>query len=526
MTRLGALPVSLLVMLAGLAHAWSVAIPWNGQSAWWLQWAALGLLIFCLDAGGSIRRAAWVGWLFSTSWLCASFWWLYTSMHVYGGLPSALAAAAVLLLAAALSIYIALACAAYAAWAPAGPGKRATLFASLWLLAELARGIWFTGLPWGASGYAHVEGPLSALVPWLGVYGVGAFSAFLCTLLVLWFVPKGWGTPPADQPGRTWRQWANPGAAIPLAVAALLLAALHGADLSFTRPAGRISVALLQGNIPQDEKFQPGSGVPLAMRWYGEQLRAAEQDLVIAPETAIPMLVRHLPPGYWAGLVNRFSQGEQAALIGMPAGAADQGYSNAVIGLKPAQIAAYQYDKHHLVPFGEFIPPLFRWFTLMMNIPLGDFRRGPLGQAPFVWKGQRIAPNVCYEDLFGEELAARFTDAALAPTVFANLSNIAWFGTGIAIDQHLGISRMRALEFERPFVRATNTGATAIIDHRGIVTQALPRATRGVLRGDVEGRDGLTPYAVWVGALGLWPLWLIGAGVVLACAVRRHGNTR
>ncbi len=316
----------------------------------------------------------------------------------------------------------------------------------------------------------------------------------------------------------------DPGAAPLLAVLALLLTTLHWADLSFSRPAGRISVALLQGNIPQNEKFQPGSGVPLALRWYGEQLRGADQDLVIAPETAIPLLVHQLPPGYWEELSSRFAQGQQAALIGLPAGSAAQGYSNAVIGLKPAQTAPYQYDKHHLVTFGEFIPPLFRWFTRMMDIPLGDFRRGPLGQAPFQWKGQRIAPNLCYEDLFGEELAARFNDPALAPTLFANLSNIAWFGEGIAIDQHLGISRMRALEFERPFVRATNTGATAIIDHRGVVTQALPRATRGVLRGEVQGRDGVTPYAAWVGRLGLWPYWLLGAGAVLACAIRRRRN--
>jgi apolipoprotein N-acyltransferase len=530
MTPRSALPVSLLAAFAGLAHAWSVATPWNGQSAWWLQLAALGLLPHCLDGTVSIRRAFWLGWLFGTSWLCASFWWLYTSMHVYGGLPPALAAAAVFLLAGALSIYLALACAAYAAWVPAGPLKRAALFGCLWLLAELARGIWFTGLPWGAGGYAHVDGPLSVLVPWFGVYGVGAIAAFSAALLAAGLKHAGLWISVADRSGKVRRRWIDPGVAAGLMVLALLLTTLHWVDLSFTRPAGRFGVTLLQGNIAQDEKFQPGSGIPQALRWYGEQLRAADRDLVIAPETAIPLLVRQLPPGYWEDISQRFSQGGQAALIGMPAGSAAQGYSNAVVGLKPGQTAPYQYDKHHLVPFGEFIPPLFRWFTRMMAIPLGDFKRGGLGQAPFVWKGQRIAPNVCYEDLFGEELATRFTDAALAPTAFANLSNIAWFGEGIAIDQHLGISRMRALEFERPFVRATNTGTTAIIDHRGIVTHALPRATRGVLRGEVEGRDGVTPYAAWVGWLGLWPYWLISTGAVLAgamlcrCNRRRHQN--
>ncbi|MGE8396224.1 MAG: apolipoprotein N-acyltransferase, partial [Comamonas sp.] len=96
----------------------------------------------------------------------------------------------------------------------------------------------------------------------------------------------------------------------------------------------------------------------------------------------------------------------------------------------------YRYDKHHLVPFGEFIPPMFQWFVRMMNIPLGEFRRGHVGQAPMVWHGERWAPNICYEDLFGEELGARFADASTAPTVFVNMSNIAWFGDSIAIDQH------------------------------------------------------------------------------------------
>src|SRR5690606_5931953 len=112
---------------------------------------------------------------------------------------------------------------------------------------------------------------------------------------------------------------------------------------------------------------------------------------------------------------------------------------------------------------------------------------------------------ICYEDLFGEELGARFADPAAAPTIFVNLSNIGWFGDTVAIDQHLQISRMRTLEFERPMVRATNTGATVIIDRFGQVTHSLPRYTRGVLTGEVEGGSGLTPYARWVSWLGLLP---------------------
>ena len=167
----------------------------------------------------------------------------------------------------------------------------------------------------------------------------------------------------------------------------------------------------------------------------------------------------------------------------------------------------------------------------MLNIPLGDFNRGTVGQASFEWAGQRIAPNICYEDLFGEELAARFADPAQAPTVMVNFSNIGWFGNTLAIDQHLQISRMRTLELERPMVRATNTGATAIIDHRGVVTHQLERHTRGVLRAQVQGRgqgvsadDAITPFAWWASRWGLWPLWCAGLLVVcVAWVARRRG---
>ena len=176
---------------------------------------------------------------------------------------------------------------------------------------------------------------------------------------------------------------------------------------------------------------------------------------------------------------------------------------------------AIRSPKSKVVPFGEFIPPGFRWFVRMMSIPLGDFNRGAVAQPSLEFGGQRLAANICYEDLFGEELGARFADPATAPTAFVNLSNIAWFGDTVAIDQHLAISRMRALEFARPMLRATNAGATAIIDHRGQVVAQLPRLTRGVLRGEFEGWTERTVYARWVSAWGLAPLWALGLAVLL-----------
>ena len=491
--RLSWTTVLTLVVFA-LAQALSVAWPWGsltaaGATLPWLQCLALASFVVVLNRCHSPRQAALAGLLFTTVWLCGVFWWLYVALHTYGGLLSVVACVAIVSLAAALALYYAAAAYLYIALRGNRAWFSSLLFAALWTGAEMARGTWLTGFGWGATGYAHLDGWLAPYIPWLGAYGVTALSAWLAANLAR---PREVGLVTQF-----------------LSVAVLAAGAWAGyAPPSWTQPHGELQVTLLQGNIPQDEKFEPGSGVPMALDWYAEQLQANRSPLVVAPETAIPLLPQQLPEGYWQTLQQRFATGQQAALIGFPLGSFKEGYTNSVLGFAPQAKELWRYDKHHLVPFGEFIPPFFKWFTQMMNIPLGDFNRGALGQASFPWAGQRLAANICYEDLFGEELATRFVDPAEAPTIFVNISNIGWFGDSIAIDQHLNISRMRALEFERPFVRATNTGATVIMDHRARVTASLPRATRGVLEGQVQGRSGMTPFAWWASRWGLWPVWL------------------
>jgi apolipoprotein N-acyltransferase len=213
-------------------------------------------------------------------------------------------------------------------------------------------------------------------------------------------------------------------------------------------------------------------------------------------------------------------------LVGVPwktsHAAGEPTYSNAAIGWMPEQTQDYRYEKNHLVPFGEFVPPMFRWFTQLMNMPLGDFKAGGPHPATFDWQGQRIAPHICYEDLFGEELARSFIDPARAPTVMVNISNIAWFGDTIAIDQHLNIARLRSMEMQRPMVRATNTGMTAVIDHQGKVTAQLQRHSVGVLVASVEGRtDPPTWFAQWASRWGLWPLTTLCALILLWAWVHR-----
>lgn len=501
----------LLALMAGVAQAASLAWPGDGQPLWWLQILSLAVLAGALRGAARPGRGAALAWIFSTAWLCGTFWWLYTSLHAYGGLAAPLAVLAVLGLAAFLGSYYAAAGALFVAFRPASRLGAGGLFAGLWLLAELARNTFWTGFPWGAGGYSHTNGPLAPLARLGGVYAVGFVAAWLAMIVAearlrdlrsfrAWLLVLGLGL---GFSGAAW--WR---------IQALNVEGEQAAPLT---------LALLQGNIAQDEKFQSGSGIPTALRWYAEQFMAATGDLVVAPETALPVLAQQLPTGYLEAIVSRFSNGTQAALIGIPLGTASQGYTNSVVGFSPGSQGQYRYDKHHLVPFGEFVPPMFRWFTNLMQIPLGDFTRGGLAQESFVWRGERIAPNICYEDLFGDEIAAHFRVQAEAPTVLLNVSNIAWFGDGLAIDQHLQISRMRTLEFERPMVRATNTGATAVIDYRANVTALLPRATRGVLQTQVQGRSGeVTPFAWWASRWRLAPLWWLGGLCLLAGVLARR----
>ncbi|NBX55280.1 MAG: apolipoprotein N-acyltransferase [Betaproteobacteria bacterium] len=500
--------------VAGMAQALSLAWPWGGTSLPGLQIVAMALMCHQLMQLGRPQSVFKQAWWFATVWLTATFWWLFISLHTYGGMPAALAALSVSLLAGALAIYYAI-----AAWLVVSvrhhpstnlllKAKTAAAFASAWTLAEMGRALIFTGFPWGAVGYAHVDGLLSLLSPWLGVYGVGWLAAFGAMGAAM-----AWQSLKQD-PNKHPLKWVFVGLTV---LWVQVPPPLTSAPDEPQVPV--MQVHLLQGNIPQSEKFQANTGIAQALSWYRQELTKVHSGLAIAPETALPLLPQHLPAGYWQGLREHFSNGTSAALIGVPwveTGPAGLPlYSNSIIGWQPGQAQDYRYDKDHLVPFGEFVPPMFRWFTAWLDMPMSDFKAGGQHPATFDWQGNRIAPHICYEDLFGEELAQGFIDPLRAPTVLVNISNIAWFGDSIAIDQHLNIARMRSLEFQRPMVRATNTGMTAVIDHRGQVTAQLPRHHTGVLSTTVQGRNTApTFFAQWAARWGLWPLISICALIV------------
>ena len=483
---------------------WPMAIRGHAHARWrgevvQSQPCRVGVLAAYVDRSKNPKDAMRGTVVFSTAWLAGCTWWLYISMHTYGGMPPVLAASAVVLLAAALSwIYGA------AMWllkrtvsTETSVLVRAMAFGAAWGVAEWLRGTVATGFPWGAVGYAHVDGALRHFAPWVGVYGLSAMVAALAMLIGAQRLHREKSSAPAQ-----WGVWS-------LALVWALVwwqspSQTHAWRVSdWPAPAkptdNSLRISLLQGNVPQELKF--GSAAVAALQDYRAKLLQEPADLVVTPETALTFLPEQIPAEYWRPL--RATQ-DRALLLGLPmrADRGRGGYTNSVLGLAPEQPSDYRYDKHHLVPFGEFVPPLFQWFVDWMHIPLGDFARGPLAQAPFEWRGQRISVNICFEDLFGEELAQTFTDPARAP-----------------------------LELGRPMLRATNTGATALIDAKGDVLHKLPYDTEGALRVEVRGLDGaLTPYAWWVTQWGLWP-FVAAMACLWAWAARmshhaRHGQRR
>jgi apolipoprotein N-acyltransferase len=492
--------VPLLALLAGALNVLAFA-PFG---FWPLQIATLALIFLLTLRTSSPKRSAQIGLAYGFGWSVAGVHWLYISMHDYGGLPAWMAALAVALLGIVLGAFPAMAMAS-GTWlkqrrslAPAV--VLLLVFPATWTLFEWSRGWVLTGFPWVSSGYAHRAGPLAGFAPIVGVYGLTWIAALVAGCIVLLRSKK---------------------LAAALAVL-ILLAGFFLKPIAWTEMNGKpISVRLLQGNVPQEMKFEPEQ-IAATLALYHNMIRAAPADLIATPETALPLLSSQLPPDYLERLRNGIRESNSHLVLGIPLSDGPGRYTNSVIGFPPAPAAQpYRYDKHHLVPFGEFIPLGARWFVRMMNIPLGDFTPGKLLQAPFAVRDQWVLPNICYEDLFGEEIAAQLAASYFSgmpqATVLLNVSNIAWFGDSIALPQHLQVSQMRALETGRPMLRATNTGATAVIDPKGEVTAQLQPFERGVLTASVQGYKGLTPYSLYgnklVVALALLMLaaaWFLG----------------
>ena len=454
-----------------------------------IQIISIATLYHLTLKAGTIRQSILIGWAYGTGWMTAAVYWLTISMHHYGGLNHALAIIAVI----ALGLFMGLlpACATgIAALIRKKLDASDTLTVTLILpaaltLAEWTRGWLFTGFPWATLGYAHTDNALAGFAPLIGVYGITLLAAILsgCALALL--------------------NRSHPYRNILFIVALTIILGGYGLGrLNWTTPTGDpITVRLLQGNIPQAMKFSPDQ-IGNTLHTYQTMITAQPADLIVTPETALPLYLHALPPEWFQKLEQYAINTQTTIAIGIPIADSPHRYTNSLIVISPhtdqPHHISYRYDKQHLVPFGEFIPPGFTWFINLMRIPLGSFTRGPLIQQPFAVKNQWILPNICYEDIFGEEIARQIRAAVSQntpePGIMLNLSNIAWFGDSLALPQHLQISRMRALEMQRPMLRATNTGVTAIIDAGGNVLGQLPHYTLATLESHIQGHTGLTPY--------------------------------
>ena len=353
----------------------------------------------------------------------------------------------------------------------------------IWTLFEWIKGWFLTGFPWLTMGYSQVpSSPLVGFLPVIGIYGVTFIVSFLALIFNLILFDKN-----------------RRSKLLKLSVIGFVL--LSGQllkNIEWTDRIGEpVTVSLIQGNVAQDIKWQKYT-VSQSLDTYQALIQKTKGQIILLPETALPLLLENIPTTFKEFLLNHASKEHSHILMGAIE-REDKKYFNVVLNLK--NDVSQVYRKSHLVPFGEFIPLKFIFqyiYTYYLNIPMNDLSRGSIHQKPMAIANQKIAFNICYEDVFGEEIIQALPSA----TLLANVSNDAWYGRSIAAYQHLQFSQARAIETGRMMIRSTNTGATAIIDKHGILIEKLPEFTQGILEGSVQGFKNATPYIL----LGNWPI--------------------
>ncbi len=497
---------------------------------WWLMGLVLGGFYGLIKASmltpARSRRAnsLVLAWLFGFGYFCHGLWWLYVSMHTYGGLP-VVPAAALLALAAALLALFPLASiwlfthlsARFGLQSQWSAGLSALVFASSWTAFELLRGMVLTGFPWLSVGYAAIDTVFSGYAPLVGVFGV----SFFYILVVAWLVEFVWSVRRQffssifldKKPAKTPR-WNGRGLwlkSLPewrlLGLATVILLTGYGlSQIQWTKDIGPAQkIVVLQGNIDQATKWTQ-AGYRNARDYYiGQTLAHPDADIIVWPETAVPGFWRRFyeENQHYLEVVTR-SRG-QVALIGTPLEDQKKGvYYNAMVAVggilqndsnAQLDVSIQSYRKQHLVPFGEYVPfaaVLVPWFQ-DLKIPYSKFVPGQEGQPPLRLGALKVLPSICYEIIFGAEIASRLNDA----NWIVNISNDAWFGESPASYQHLEMARMRALELGRPLVRATNTGVSALINRRGEVTWQSAMFVQQASSVLLQPAEGQTPYVFW-----------------------------
>lgn len=436
------------------------------------------------------REAAKIGYFFGLGLMGVGVFWLHVSIAKFGGVTLLLAMLLALLFAAVVALYYAL-----SGWLSVWLVERYRLnkvvsliivFPSVLVLAEILRAYFLTGFPWLSLGYSQSASPLVGVAPVAGVFAVSwlvALLAGLAVLLVAGLLKQRIGAL--------------------IAILSIAGTSYGLTSIQWTEPSGdELSARIVQGNIPQELKWQPGNLAP-TIDLYTQMGFEKQADLYIWPETAIPAFAHTVESTVLKSLQQRVIETGSALVLGIPVRAEDHGYYNSMLALGEYRD---QYNKRHLVPFGEFAPLdfLLRPLVDFFHIPMSDFRQGE-AERPLLNVGRHQAGvSICYEDAFGDETIQALPDA----DYLINVSNDAWFGDSLAPYQHLQIARMRAVETGRYMIRATNTGISAFIDYQGRVLKQTGQAETAVIHANIQPMKGATPY-VW------FKDWLIALLLVL-----------
>ncbi len=438
---------------------------------------------------------AWLlGFSYGLGLYCVGIYWIYISLHDFGGMPWWFAGFATLCLCAFMALFV-----GFVGYFGKKLGSPLISIPIFWGLSDWIRSWIFTGFPWLTMGYSQVpHSPLAGYMPLVGVYGVSVITVFVAALIGYRF---------ANTQQNLEQKRVNTDILVGILVFGLIIK-----PIEWTTPIGApISVALLQGNIAQDEKWSP-EAAQKTIDQYLNMVKASKAQLIITPETALPVLASQLDTSVKDALTAHAKQNKGNIIVGLveyneATNAAPSEYFNSALsfGSAPTQV----YSKNHLVPFGEFIPlkQVFGWiYRDWLNMPLSDLSRGGQQQAPMRLAGQHIGMNICYEDVFGEEIIRQLPEA----TLLVNISNDAWYGKSYAAHQHMQFSQARAIETGRMMLRATNTGATAAIDPKGYVLAHAPHDTKTTLNVMAQGYTGSTQYVRW----GNWPFIVFCFGVL------------
>ncbi|MGA2777387.1 MAG: apolipoprotein N-acyltransferase [Steroidobacteraceae bacterium] len=467
---------------------------------WWPVGIVAPSALFALIRGLPPRRAAAAGLAFGTGLFACGTYWLYTCIHGFGLAPIWLTLFLQAALVAIMASYFAVLCfLANRFWLKGGATRDWLVLPALWVVLEWLRGWLFSGFPWLSSGYAFIDSPLAGWAPLFGVYGITWAAAYAAVALQVMLAPGA---------GHARRVVALG------VIGALFIAPTLASRIEWTHPDGAaFQVAAVQGAIPQDLKWQQNNRDATIARYSQLTSQAWGARLIVWPEAALPVLANNIEDYLkWLQAAGRSHDADFAiGLVNYDP--TTHAYFNGLRVL--SDTGGGWYYKRHLVPFGEYfpVPGFVRSWMRLMSLPFDDLTAGAENQPVLSAAGQKLGLTICYEDAYGSRQLRVLREA----TLLINVTNNAWYGDSTAPHQHLQISRVRALEAGRYLVRAANDGITALIGPRGQIIARLPQFQPAVLRGEVQPRSGLTPYA----RCGNYPV-VGGAGVLLAWAVWRR----